>query len=533
MSNEATTGSDSSDADTPGGGGTADTSSGVNRQAGPPRGPAAAGEGVRIVTAEEVAAAAQARSEQRPSAEAAGAGGRPPASASPAPPAARFPLPSSPGQESSGVSRPRPVSADAAGERTQQPSGVTLPHWTEPPTGQVPSVVAGSAGDEEEIAGAAAGPRWKGEHEPHADDDFVDDLAHDGTEDVGALDPGRPSSSEAASFDDLDMPAEPGDPQGAAAVRPGRRPGPLRGSARGPGAPRRVRPGGGGGDGGGSAGGVGGRDMGQAVTVGVALAAVGLFLAWLGAPWLLVLLEVIIVLAGAEYLSALRRAGLEPPTLLGLVAVAALPLVAYARGDAAFPMVLVLLVVFSMVWFLVGAGGGRPVRDIGTMLLAVVHVGVFGAFGALILRLGPVGGAEVDQGVSILLLAVVAAVFYDVGGLFAGSRFGRTPLSAASPNKTREGLIGGLLASVVAVLIAVFFPLFGLTTFGFVQAVVFALVCAVAAFVGDLAESLIKRDLGVKDMGDLLPGHGGVLDRFDGMLFVMPAAYYVTLVLFA
>jgi phosphatidate cytidylyltransferase len=55
----------------------------------------------------------------------------------------------------------------------------------------------------------------------------------------------------------------------------------------------------------------------------------------------------------------------------------------------------------------------------------------------------------------------------------------------------------------------------------------------VAAFVGDLAESLIKRDLGVKDMGDLLPGHGGVLDRFDGMLFVMPAAYYVTLVLFA
>jgi phosphatidate cytidylyltransferase len=273
--------------------------------------------------------------------------------------------------------------------------------------------------------------------------------------------------------------------------------------------------------------------MGQAVTVGVALAAVGLFLAWLGAPWLLVLLEVIIVLAGAEYLSALRRAGLEPPTLLGLVAVAALPLVAYARGDAAFPMVLVLLVVFSMVWFLVGAGGGRPVRDIGTMLLAVVHVGVFGAFGALILRLGPVGGAEVDQGVSILLLAVVAAVFYDVGGLFAGSRFGRTPLSAASPNKTREGLIGGLLASVVAVLIAVFFPLFGLTTFGFVQAVVFALVCAVAAFVGDLAESLIKRDLGVKDMGDLLPGHGGVLDRFDGMLFVMPAAYYVTLVLFA
>ena len=528
MSDEATAGTEGSGQGQPESG----QPEGVGRQVGPPRGPSAAGEGVRIVTAEEVAAAAQARSEQRGRAEAAGAGGRPPASAAPVPPAARFPLTGSAPQEAASVARLKPVGTGGADNSSPQPSGVTLPHWTEPPTGQVPSVVAGSAGDEEELAGAAAGPRWIGEHEPHSDDDdFVGDLAHDGTEDVGALAAGGPSSTEAASFDDLDVPGEPGGSVVPGAAQTGRRPGPLRGSARGPAASGRLRRSGGS-EGGGN-GGVGGRDMGQAVTVGVALAAVGLFLAWLGAPWLLVLLEVIIVLAGAEYLSALRRAGLEPPTLLGLVAIAALPLVAYARGDAAFPMVLVLLLAFSMVWFLVGAGGGRPVRDIGTMLMAVVHVGVFGAFGALILRLGPIDGAEVDQGVSILLLAVVAAVFYDVGGLFVGSRFGRTPLSAASPNKTREGLVGGLVASVVAVLIAVFFPLFGLTTFGFIQAIVFALVCAVAAFVGDLAESLIKRDLGVKDMGDLLPGHGGVLDRFDGMLFVLPAAYYVTLVLFA
>jgi phosphatidate cytidylyltransferase len=72
----------------------------------------------------------------------------------------------------------------------------------------------------------------------------------------------------------------------------------------------------------------------------------------------------------------------------------------------------------------------------------------------------------------------------------------------------------------------------GLTELSLVQALVFAVACAVAAFVGDLSESLVKRDLGVKDMGDLLPGHGGVLDRFDGMLFVLPTAYYVILVLF-
>jgi phosphatidate cytidylyltransferase len=267
--------------------------------------------------------------------------------------------------------------------------------------------------------------------------------------------------------------------------------------------------------------------MGQAVAVGVGLAVVGLVLARLGAPWMMVLVEIVVVLAAAEYLSTLRRAGLEPPTLLGLVAVAALPLATYARGEAAIPMVLFLLVVFSMVWFLAGAGPGRPVRDIGTMLLAVLHVGVMGAFAALILRIGPFGGADVDQGVSILLLAVVAVVAYDVGGLFLGSKFGRTPLTEASPNKTREGLLGGLVVSVLAVLLAVVVPVIGLTTFSFGQALLFGVACAVAAFVGDLSESLIKRDLGVKDMGDLLPGHGGVLDRFDGMLFVLPTAFYM------
>jgi len=449
-----------------------------------------------------------------------------------------------------------------------------LPHWTEPPTGEVPEVlVTGVPGDDAERQARAAGPRWRDEHERWDDDDFVADLAPDPDSDpaeIGALDPRRPRVAPTASFDDLSVPDEPpvharpqasgvdpaaavgdadvsgsgvpgaslpaasvpggefagGEPVGDQPVAPGGPPGRRMGRGFGRSS--------GGGNGGGQSRGAGGgdRNMGQAVVVGVVIAAVALFLAWLGAPWMLLLVEVVIVVAAYEYLSALRRAGLEPPMALGLVAVAALPLAAYARGDAALPMVMFLLLLFSMVWFLVGAGPGRPVRDIGTMLLAVVHVGILGSFAALILRIGPIDGAAVDQGVSILILAVVAAVFYDVGGLFLGRRFGRTALSSASPNKTREGLIGGMAASIVAVMVAAFFPLFGLTTFSFFQALVFAIACSVAAFVGDLSESLVKRDLGVKDMGDLLPGHGGVLDRFDGMLFVLPAAYYTVLVLF-
>ncbi|MBM3663709.1 MAG: CDP-archaeol synthase, partial [Actinobacteria bacterium] len=106
---------------------------------------------------------------------------------------------------------------------------------------------------------------------------------------------------------------------------------------------------------------------------------------------------------------------------------------------------------------------------------------------------------------------------------------GRTPLSDASPNKTVEGLIGGFITSVVVVVIVVGF--FGIAPIGgsFPRVFVFALLCALAAPLGDLVESLIKRDVGVKDMGGVLPGHGGVLDRFDGLLFVLPVAYFVTL----
>ena len=120
-------------------------------------------------------------------------------------------------------------------------------------------------------------------------------------------------------------------------------------------------------------------------------------------------------------------------------------------------------------------------------------------------------------------MAVVAAVFYDVGGFAVGSRLGRRPLSAVSPNKTVEGLVAGVVASFLAVLVTA--VVLGFGPFSFRHAFVFGLLCAIAAPIGDLSESLVKRDLGIKDMGSLLPAHGGVLDRFDALLFVLPTAY--------
>jgi len=275
----------------------------------------------------------------------------------------------------------------------------------------------------------------------------------------------------------------------------------------------------------------GGRNIPQAAAVGVGILVAALILFKLGPGFALVIVMAAIILAGLEYLHALRRAGFNPPTLLGIVAIAALPWAAFARGEAAIPLVLFLLLVFGMVWYLVGAGSESPIANLGVTLLAVLHVGVLGSFAALLLKIGPVGGAtSVDQGVSLLLLAVIAAVGYDVGGFFGGRRFGRTPLSAVSPNKTLEGLLCGVAASMFGVFVLRF--LFGVTEFSAGATFFFALCCAFAAPLGDLAESLVKRDLGIKDMGSILPGHGGILDRFDGMLFVLPTAYYVTRVVF-
>jgi phosphatidate cytidylyltransferase len=269
--------------------------------------------------------------------------------------------------------------------------------------------------------------------------------------------------------------------------------------------------------------GAAGRDLPQAIAVGAALALVALLAFVAGPAATMVLVWLVITAAGFEYYGAVHRGGFRPATLLGLIAVAALPAATYWKGEAAFPMILFLSFVAGVLWYLLGVGGkARPTANLGVTMLGIIWVGVLGSFAALILKIP-------SQGVSILLVAVVAAVANDIGAFFVGRAMGRTPLSATSPNKTIEGLVGGMVVSLIGVFVVS--VMLGFGPFSSSQALVFGLVLAVVAPLGDLAESLFKRDLGLKDMGSLLPEHGGVLDRFDGMLFVLPAAYYVVRVL--
>ncbi|MEZ5243567.1 MAG: phosphatidate cytidylyltransferase [Acidimicrobiales bacterium] len=275
------------------------------------------------------------------------------------------------------------------------------------------------------------------------------------------------------------------------------------------------------------------RDLPVAVMVGVGLAALILAAMTVGPAAALAVVTLALGLAAVEFFNAVRIAGHQPAVLLGLTASVMMPLAVYWRGEQAMVLVVVLSIVFGSLWYLTGVGNESAVRGLGTTLLGIIHIGLLGSFAALMLGT-TVGG--VDVGTGLLTAAVLVTVGYDVGALAIGKVMGRTPLSPASPNKTMEGLVGGM---VVAVAVGVIMGIMGKPApfagevwgGGFGASLLLGLVAALAAPIGDLAESQIKRDLGIKDMGSILPGHGGLLDRFDGLLFVLPATYYVAVLM--
>jgi phosphatidate cytidylyltransferase len=257
-----------------------------------------------------------------------------------------------------------------------------------------------------------------------------------------------------------------------------------------------------------------------AIGVGVGLVVAALVVFKIGPVATMVLVVAVLGMASFEYFTATQRAGFDPLMPVGVAATIGTALAAYHYGESAMPLVLTLAFATCTIWYLIGAGGERPMANVGATLLGICWVGLLGSYAALLL--------QAPNGIALLLAAIVPTVGYDVGALFVGQRMGSRALSPASPNKTIEGLGGGMLLAVVG---GCLLGLIGVAPFDSLgEGLMVGLVAAVAAPLGDLSESLVKRDLGIKDMGTLLPGHGGVLDRFDALLFVLPAIWYLAVV---
>jgi phosphatidate cytidylyltransferase len=236
----------------------------------------------------------------------------------------------------------------------------------------------------------------------------------------------------------------------------------------------------------------------------------------------LVLATLVVLLATAEAYAAFRRSLYHPATLLGLVAVLSLMIETYNKGVAALPLVLVLLVAGSFVWYLARVEpAADPVSGLVSTVFVFTWVGAFGSFAALLLNPNLFPNRH---GIAFILAAVIVTVADDVAALLVGSAMGRHPLAPSiSPNKSWEGLIGGAIAAILVSVIVVHF----IHPWTVGKALVYGVVVAIVAPLGDLSQSMIKRHLGIKDMGRLVPGHGGILDRVDGLLFVIPATYFV------
>jgi phosphatidate cytidylyltransferase len=262
-----------------------------------------------------------------------------------------------------------------------------------------------------------------------------------------------------------------------------------------------------------------GRNLPAALISGGLLAFAALALLAIGKAPFVVLAIAVILLGQGELYAVLKARGAQPATALGLISGAVIMAGAYSRGEAAALFGVFLAMALVLPWYMAAPQKARrgTVSNVGATLLGVIYVPFLASFALIILRVAD------DVGRNLLLTVLGLTVLYDVCAYAIGSLWGNRPLAPTiSPKKSWEGAVGATFVLLLVALAIV--P--SIDPFNAARAVGLALVIAVAAPLGDLVESALKRDLGLKDMGSLLPGHGGVLDRVDSILLAAPAAWY-------
>jgi phosphatidate cytidylyltransferase len=258
-----------------------------------------------------------------------------------------------------------------------------------------------------------------------------------------------------------------------------------------------------------------GRNLPAAIAVGVGLGALILGSLYWQKALFVVLVLAAVLLAVDEMIKALRTGGAIIPRVPLFVGTTAMLVSAYFGGPMALLVALALTVLGTIFWRMPGGSIGF-VRDASAGVFLLGYVPLLAGFAILLAQ--PADGAA--RVVTFFLVTVAS----DVGGYVAGVLFGKHPMAPTiSPKKSWEGFAGSVLACIGAGIGSVVWLLDGDWWAG---AIVGA-VAVLTATVGDLAESMIKRDLGIKDMSNLLPGHGGVMDRLDSLLATAPAVWLV------
>ncbi|MBN9214522.1 MAG: phosphatidate cytidylyltransferase [Microbacterium sp. SCN 70-200] len=257
-----------------------------------------------------------------------------------------------------------------------------------------------------------------------------------------------------------------------------------------------------------------GRNLLMAILIGVAIGAVVLA-TLLFVKWLFLLFAIPVALLGVfEFSRALQTAGRRVDIVPQLIVGAVIALVAFFQGHWTHWVVTIACVVVVIVWRMLGQMAARDGRRYGDVLSDILVAGFIPIYVPFLASMTLVLLRQ-DQGEYWVLGMIIVVVAADTGAYASGLAFGSHPMAPRiSPNKTWEGFAGGAVATTV---VAILYGMFVLHVPWWAGAI-FGLVLLGSATAGDLGESMIKRDLGIKDMSSWLPGHGGVLDRLDSIL---------------
>lgn len=243
----------------------------------------------------------------------------------------------------------------------------------------------------------------------------------------------------------------------------------------------------------------------------------------LGGVALFLLLALVIFFASKEYVKILEHKGFYPSLKIILASEALLAVITFFDRTEYVALALTLCTFAAFLWVLFR--GRQPyIANVSTTILGFVYCGYFPLHLQL---LRDINSPVYNDGLGFVVMMFTSILLTDVGCYYAGTKFGKHKLApVVSPNKTIEGSIGGAISAVIgALIVGAFISVCFVEVKWYISAMV-GFICTIFAQIGDLCESLIKRDAGVKDSGNSLPGHGGFLDRTDSFVFTIPVMFY-------
>lgn len=263
--------------------------------------------------------------------------------------------------------------------------------------------------------------------------------------------------------------------------------------------------------------------MNKRFVTGLIVGLASLFAVLIGGLWLAIALGILVILLSREYTEILKHKGFLPSFKIIAISALLFGITAYNKMFDIIPFILMITVFASMMWVLFR--GKQPyIANVATTIFGVMYCGWFPLHLLMLRQVGETSsdGMSYPIGAGFCVLVLFAVSVTDIFCYFVGCKFGKHKLAPViSPNKTIEGSIGG------SVMCLIFSIVIGLPLgIPFYHAVILGILIAIFAQIGDLCESMIKRDAGVKDSSNILPGHGGIMDRVDSYLLTFVVVYY-------